>query len=517
MNNRNSIVSDENIAERLIMNNVSATTISPEDRKARINLLLRQVDGEIKSGNFEHALTLTHQVYSFDRKNLYARAFEERIVELRSKGEKEKQQAVVQPSPIEHVDFEKQQRQSQNFTLVENSGTYLHIVEQTHTSNHTPITGQIENTQNQSFDTPTFESSNYISELSGDTEEQLRQTFLSALESKQLQIERTFQRQVQVGQAKGNGFTEQGNTISSSSLNVQTNTIMVPLKMKAQQENEIKDWQLTERKRILEELTLQIQEEQRKFQEGLAEHYKNTYGKKLEEETGKAHQQALTAYRSTLTTLLQYKLPKLVQQAITRTMRTPLLITDEEHEQLEHLAFIDIYTNAILDILTKDSISASDWDVLAKQRSMYGISETEHKQLLKQVRRDLNLPDDTAVVFVIDDDPVVLTYTSHILKQIYPNTYTADSAPAAAKLFAEQTPNVIICDVNLPGMGGFAFYETILNGAYGDSVKSTPFIFASSLGDQFIINGAKQLGAKAYLVKPVSKELLENTVKECLV
>ena len=59
-------------------------------------------------------------------------------------------------------------------------------------------------------------------------------------------------------------------------------------------------------------------------------------------------------------------------------MRTPLLITDEEHEQLEHQAQVELYTHAILETLTKDSITSADWDLLAKQRTMYGIDETEH-------------------------------------------------------------------------------------------------------------------------------------------
>jgi CheY-like chemotaxis protein len=79
-------------------------------------------------------------------------------------------------------------------------------------------------------------------------------------------------------------------------------------------------------------------------------------------------------------------------------------------------------------------------------------------------------------------------------------------------------PSIIISDVNL-GMGvmsGFSFYEKIIAGTYGNELKSVAFILMSSLEDEFFVRSAKQMGVKAYLAKPFTRESLETTVKNAL-
>jgi YesN/AraC family two-component response regulator len=79
-------------------------------------------------------------------------------------------------------------------------------------------------------------------------------------------------------------------------------------------------------------------------------------------------------------------------------------------------------------------------------------------------------------------------------------------------------PSLIISDVNLGvgAMSGFSFYEKITTGVYGDELKSVAFILMSSMEDEFFVRSAKQLGVRAYLAKPFTRESLESTVKHAL-
>jgi DNA-binding NarL/FixJ family response regulator len=96
---------------------------------------------------------------------------------------------------------------------------------------------------------------------------------------------------------------------------------------------------------------------------------------------------------------------------------------------------------------------------------------------------------------------------------------TAASAEAAIAEVQKNPPTLIISDVNL-GIGvmsGFTFYEKTAAGTFGESLKHVPFILMSAMEDEFFVRTAKQLGVKAYLPKPFTKESLENVIKLALV
>ena len=86
----------------------------------------------------------------------------------------------------------------------------------------------------------------------------------------------------------------------------------------------------------------------------------------------------------------------------------------------------------------------------------------------------------------------------------------------AAETIKQEIPSLILCDVMMPERGGFAFYEMIQNGEYGEEIKKTPFVFMSGCSDEYMKKIAADLGVNKYLSKPFSIETLEKTVKEML-
>jgi CheY-like chemotaxis protein len=82
----------------------------------------------------------------------------------------------------------------------------------------------------------------------------------------------------------------------------------------------------------------------------------------------------------------------------------------------------------------------------------------------------------------------------------------------AAEAIRKEVPALILCDVMMPDIGGFAFYDMIKKGEFGDLVKSIPFVFMSVCSDEYMKNIADNLGAQTYLTKPFSREILERTI-----
>jgi DNA-binding NarL/FixJ family response regulator len=135
------------------------------------------------------------------------------------------------------------------------------------------------------------------------------------------------------------------------------------------------------------------------------------------------------------------------------------------------------------------------------------------------VKKSLGLPDETAVIFLIDDDPTIRKYLEYILTKTYLTVLSLPSVEQAIVELERVTPSVILCDVNLGSgaMSGFTFYEKLLAGTYGDALKGIPFVMMSAMEDEFFIRSAKQMGIRAYLPKPVTRDAIETSVREALV
>ena len=117
------------------------------------------------------------------------------------------------------------------------------------------------------------------------------------------------------------------------------------------------------------------------------------------------------------------------------------------------------------------------------------------------------------MILLVDDQNNVLTFLKAILEKLQSEVIGLASAEEAMKLVKSRMPDLIICDVMMPGMDGFEFrkwYESEF------PYRRTPFIFHSALNsDEDEIKGLN-LGADYYLRKPVEPELLMARVRAIL-
>jgi diguanylate cyclase (GGDEF)-like protein len=116
------------------------------------------------------------------------------------------------------------------------------------------------------------------------------------------------------------------------------------------------------------------------------------------------------------------------------------------------------------------------------------------------------------VIIIIDDDRNVREIIIKYLKNYgYKNFITTSDGKLGLEAVYEYSPDLIICDYNMPNMKGDVFHnELIENPRY----KEIPFIFLSAIADEDLMIERRQKGANAYLKKPIDEKLLIITVEE---
>ncbi|AEF85270.1 response regulator receiver modulated metal dependent phosphohydrolase [Treponema primitia ZAS-2] len=108
-------------------------------------------------------------------------------------------------------------------------------------------------------------------------------------------------------------------------------------------------------------------------------------------------------------------------------------------------------------------------------------------------------------ILAVDDMPENLTAIRAIL-QDYFDLRLARSAKMALTLLENTHVDMILLDIEMPGMSGFQFLEQMYRDHPGN--KKIPVIFVTSHANPEFINTAVNAGAKDYIIKPIKPEVL---------
>ena len=114
------------------------------------------------------------------------------------------------------------------------------------------------------------------------------------------------------------------------------------------------------------------------------------------------------------------------------------------------------------------------------------------------------------VVLCIEDEPDLRRDIADELLEAGYTVLQAGDGQQALDLLETSIPNLILCDISMPGLNGFDVLHTVRT--KGPDYAETPFVFLSALGDPREIVEGKRLGADDYLVKPIDYDLLLATV-----
>jgi CheY-like chemotaxis protein len=119
---------------------------------------------------------------------------------------------------------------------------------------------------------------------------------------------------------------------------------------------------------------------------------------------------------------------------------------------------------------------------------------------------------DKKVVFAIDDLPMDLAVFENILGSYY-ELKVCTSAPEALNTLKGIKPDLILLDIEMPGMSGFEFLHEIRK---LPKTMSTPVIVVTAHEGEEFANHAASQGANKTLTKPVNPSYLLELVSELL-
>ena len=109
-------------------------------------------------------------------------------------------------------------------------------------------------------------------------------------------------------------------------------------------------------------------------------------------------------------------------------------------------------------------------------------------------------------VLVVEDDPSILELIRLHLASAGYETITAGDGVAGLKLALSERPDLILSDVNMPGLDGFGLLAAL---RANEAMATVPLIILSSREDRESFRKGMNLGADDYLNKPVQRgELL---------
>ena len=112
---------------------------------------------------------------------------------------------------------------------------------------------------------------------------------------------------------------------------------------------------------------------------------------------------------------------------------------------------------------------------------------------------------------LVDDSATVLLSISGILTKAGFKVVTANSAEDGQKKLATGTkPDLLITDLNMPGMNGIDFIKEVRK---LPNYKFMPILFLTTESQQSKKMEAKAAGASGWLVKPATADELLNTIK----
>ena len=114
-------------------------------------------------------------------------------------------------------------------------------------------------------------------------------------------------------------------------------------------------------------------------------------------------------------------------------------------------------------------------------------------------------------IFLVDDSATVLLSTASILTKSGYQVEKAGSADEAlGKLKGGLKPDLLITDLNMPGMNGIDFIKAVRQ---LPNFRFMPILFLTTESQQAKRAEAKAAGASGWIVKPATAETLLGTIK----
>ncbi len=116
-------------------------------------------------------------------------------------------------------------------------------------------------------------------------------------------------------------------------------------------------------------------------------------------------------------------------------------------------------------------------------------------------------------ILIIEDDTVLRDNTAELLELSNYEVITASNGKAGIDLAKKHLPDIIVCDIMMPGLDG---YDTLKILSQNKTTKYIPFIFLSAKAEHKDVRKGMNMGADDYITKPFSEEELVSAIESRL-
>ncbi|HEY9876289.1 MAG TPA: response regulator [Candidatus Obscuribacterales bacterium] len=112
-------------------------------------------------------------------------------------------------------------------------------------------------------------------------------------------------------------------------------------------------------------------------------------------------------------------------------------------------------------------------------------------------------------ILVIEDEKTILRNILELLQEEDFEVISSDNGADGIQMAKEQVPDLILCDVMMPGLDG---YEVLKQVRQYPLTATIPFIFLTALSDKAHLRQGMELGADDYLTKPCMPDELLRAI-----
>ena len=119
-------------------------------------------------------------------------------------------------------------------------------------------------------------------------------------------------------------------------------------------------------------------------------------------------------------------------------------------------------------------------------------------------------------LMIVDDEPLILKSIQLIVKENFSSSiqsvYTERSGVGAINTFNKYQPDIILIDMHMPGVSGIDVIQKIRKKSL-----SVQIVTISAYDDFEYARRCMELNVMKYILKPVDKKIIINTIREVLV
>lgn len=204
----------------------------------------------------------------------------------------------------------------------------------------------------------------------------------------------------------------------------------------------------------------------------------------------------------------------------------PLIVIGSQEDCSEFTAFAPNASHLVLEKpLSIQIIAERMLKFLNQKRKAEEMERMEQERLMQELRKkeeelrqaeEERLAEETKKgrkhILVVDDDSLMLKLIKEHLHEDY-DVATAISGKVAMKFLGKKSTDLILLDYEMPEENGPAVLEKL---HANDATKNIPVVFLTGISEKEKIQKALVLKPQGYLLKPIDREKLIETIKKLI-